>query len=87
MDRQQIMGGRGDGEAGPEAQGEVGKAGGERGSIGPIETNEMNAALDVANVASAQTMSNLEAGVESSSLGQLRFTVSVVGLPIIQIIV
>ena len=87
MDRRRTMGGRGDGEAGPEAQGEVGKAGRERGSRGPIETNEMNAAMDVANVASAQTMSNLEAGVESSSLGRLRFTVPVVRLPIIKIIV
>ena len=33
-----------------------------------METDEANVAMDVANVASAQTMSNLEAGVESSSL-------------------
>ena len=69
VDHLRTMGGRGDGEAGPEAQGEVGKAGRERVSRGPIETNEMNAALDVANVASAQTMCDLKAGVESSSLG------------------
>ena len=46
----------------------MGEAGREGGLRGPMETDEANVAMDVANVASAQTMSNLEAGVESSSL-------------------
>ena len=54
-------GARGDGEAWPKAQGEVGEAGWEGGLRGPMETDEANAAMDVENVASAPTMSNLEA--------------------------
>ena len=61
-------GARGDGEAGPKAQGEVGEVGREGGLRGSMEKDEANVAMDVANVASAQTMSNLEAGVEKSSL-------------------
>ena len=61
-------GARGDGEAGPKAQGEVGEAGWEGGLRGPMETDEANAAMDVKNVSSAQTTSNLEAGAEGLSL-------------------
>ena len=49
-------GARGDGEAGPKAQGEVGEAGWEGGLRGTMETDEANAAIDVENVASTQTM-------------------------------
>ena len=43
----------------------MGREGGLRGRM---ETDEANAAIDVKNVASAQTMSNLEAGAEGCSL-------------------
>ena len=40
-------GGRGDGEAGPKAQGEEGKVGREGGLRGRMETDEANVAIDV----------------------------------------
>ena len=50
----------------------MGKAGREGGLRGPMETDEANVAIDVTNMASTQAMSNLEAGVESSSLASSR---------------
>ena len=58
----------GGGEAGPKAQGEEGKAWREGGLKRLIETDDANAKMDVEKVAPAQTMSNLEAGAEGSSL-------------------
>ena len=52
----------------PKVQGEEDKTGREGGLRGPMETDEANAGMDVEKVASAQTMSNLEAGAEGSSL-------------------
>ena len=61
-------GARGDGEAGSKAQGQVVEAGREGGLRGPMENDEANVVMDVENMASVPTMSNLEDGMESSPL-------------------
>ena len=70
--------GEGEEEAGPKNQGEEGEAGREGGSRGPMGTDEANAAMDAEKGPPAPLMSNLEAGVEGSSLVPSQFIVPVV---------
>ena len=68
-------------EAGPKTEGEEVEARREGGSRGPMGTDESNAAIDAGTGPPAPLMSNLEAGVEGSSLAPSQFTLPVVMAP------
>ena len=73
--------GEGEEEAEPKAQGEEDEAGRKGGMRGSMGMDEANTAIDAEKGAPAPSMSNLEAGVEGSSLAPSQFTVPVVTAP------